>query len=153
MSFIKAKNYLKKYVLDNEIMEFDVSSATVKEAAIAIGCLEDEIAKSLAFIVGEKPILVIVSGNSKISNSKFKKEFKVKAKMIPSDDVGKIIGHVAGGVCPFGINKNIDVYLDETLKKYKIVYPACGSSNSAVKLELGELEKVSNYKKWVDVCK
>lgn len=153
MSFIKAKEYLKNFNLEDRIMEFDVSSATVKEAAIALGCTEGEIAKTLSFIVNDKPILIVAAGDSKIDNSKYKKEFSTKAKMISFDDVEKLIGHAVGGVCPFGINNNVSVYLDESLKQYEIIYPACGSSNSAVKLTVNELETASNYLKWVDVCK
>lgn len=153
MSFVKAKKYLQQYGLEDRIMEFDVSSATVEEAANAINCKKEEIVKTLSFIVGDKPILIAVAGDSKIDNSKFKVEFKTKAKMIPFDNVEELIGHAVGGVCPFGINKNVEVYLDNSLKRFKIVYPACGSSNSAVKLTLDELEKTSNYQKWIDVCK
>ena len=153
MSFNKAKSYLKKYSLEDKIMEFDVSSATVFEAAKAIKCKKEEIVKTLSFIVDDKPILIAVSGDSKIDNSKFKSEFKTKAKMIPYDDVERLIGHSVGGVCPFGINKDVEVYLDKSLKRFSIVYPACGSSNSAVKLTIEELEKTSNYKRWIDVCK
>ncbi len=153
MSLVKVKEYLKKYGLENEIMEFSVSSATVEEAAKAINCKEGEIVKTLSFIVDDKPILVAVAGDSKIDNSKFKAEFDTKAKMIPFDSVEELIGHAVGGVCPFGINENVDVYLDNSLKRFEIIYPACGSSNSAVKLTLDELEKTSNYKKWIDVCK
>lgn len=153
MSLVRAKEYLKKYGLENKIMEFDVSSATVEEAAKAINCKEEEIVKTLSFIVDDKPILIAVAGDSKIDNSKFKAEFHTKAKMIPFENVEELIGHAVGGVCPFGINENVDVYLDNSLKRFTIVYPACGSSNSAVKLTLGELEKTSNYKKWIDVCK
>lgn len=153
MSLVKAKEYLKKYGLENKIMEFNVSSATVEEAAKAINCKEEEIVKTLSFIVDDRPILIAVAGDSKIDNSKFKTEFHTKAKMIPFDNVEEIIGHAVGGVCPFGINENVDVYLDNSLKRFKIIYPACGSSNSAVKLTLDELEKTSNYKKWIDVCK
>lgn len=153
MSLIKAKEYLQKFGLENKIMEFPVSSATVEEAAKAVNCREEEIAKTLSFIVDDKPILIVVSGSFKIDNSKFKKEFHTKAKMIPFDRVEELIGHAVGGVCPFGINENVDVYLDNSLKKIEIIYPACGSSNSAVKLTIGELEKTSNYKKWIDVCK
>lgn len=153
MSLVKVKEYFKKYGLENKIMEFDVSSATVKDAAKAINCKEEEIAKTLSFIVANKPILIVVAGDSKIDNGKFKTEFQTKAKMIPFDNVEELIGHAVGGVCPFGINENVDVYLDNSLKRFKIVYPACGSSNSAIKLTLNELEKISNYKKWVDVCK
>lgn len=153
MSFVKAKEYLQKYELENRIMEFDVSSATVEEAAKAINCKEEEIVKTLSFIVNDKPMLIAVAGDSKIDNSKFKAEFHTKAKMIPFDSVEELIGHAVGGVCPFGINENVDVYLDNSLKRFTTVYPACGSSNSAVKLTLDELEKTSNYKKWIDVCK
>ncbi len=153
MSLLKAKEHLQKYGLENRIMEFDVSSATVSEAARVINCKEEEIAKTLSFIVDDKPILIVVSGDCKIDNSKFKTEFQTKAKMIPFDNVEELIGHAVGGVCPFGINENVDVYLDNSLKRFEIVYPACGSSNSAVKLTLDELKKISNYKKWIDVCK
>lgn len=153
MSLEKAKEYLQKYGLEKRIMEFDVSSATVEEASKAINCKQEEIAKTLSFIVDNTPILIVVSGDSKIDNSKFKTEFHTKAKMIPFDSVEELIGHAVGGVCPFGINKNVEVYLDNSLKRFNIIYPACGSSNSAVQLTLEELEKTSNYKKWIDVCK
>ena len=153
MSLLKAKEVLQRYGLEDRIMEFDVLSSTVKEAAKAINCKEEEIAKTLSFIVEDKPILIVVAGDSKIDNSKFKTEFKTKAKMIPIDNVEEMIGHAVGGVCPFGVNKNVDVYLDDSLKRFEIIYPACGSSNSAVKLTLDELEKTSNYRKWIDVCK
>ena len=120
MSLEKAKKHLIKYKLEDRIMEFNTSSATVKEAAIAIGCEEDEIAKTLSFLIGDKPILIVVSGNSKIDNSKYKQEFHTKAKMIPYDQVEELIGHAAGGVCPFGINKDIEVYVDESLKSQKL---------------------------------
>ncbi len=153
MSFVNAKEYLKKYGLEKNIMEFDISSATVKEASIALNCREEEIAKSLSFIVNDKAILIVVAGDKKIDNSKFKSEFHTKAKMIPKEEVNDLIGHEIGGVCPFGVKDNVDVYLDISLKKFDIVYPACGSSNSAVELTLKDLEEVSNYKYYVDVCK
>lgn len=153
MSFLKAKENLQKYRLENKIMEFTVSSATVKEAAKAIDCKEEEIAKTLSFIVSDHPILIVVAGDSKIDNSKFKREFHTKAKMIPFDQVENLIGHAVGGVCPFGVNEGVTVYLDDSLKRFEVIYPACGSANSAVKLTLDELEKASNYQKWVDVCK
>lgn len=152
MSFIKAKEHLKKYNLEDRIIEFSISTATVKEAADALGSTEGEIAKSMGFIVNDKPILIIAAGDKKINNSKFKSKFNVKAKMISFDMVESLIGHAAGGVCPFGINENINVYLDESLKKYEYVYPACGNHNSAVKLLIKELEMTSNYIEWVDVC-
>lgn len=153
MSLEKAKNHLKKYDLENRIMLFDVSTATVEEAAKALNCKNEEIVKTLSFIVEDKPILIAVAGDSKIDNAKFRLEFHTKAKMIPFDNVQELIGHSVGGVCPFGINDNVEVYLDNSLKRFKTIYPACGTANSAVKLTLEELEKASNYKKWVDVCK
>lgn len=153
MSLEKAKEHLKKYKLDQNIMEFTTSSATVQQAAIALNCTEGEIAKTLSFMVEEKPILIVVSGDAKIDNSKYKAEFHKKAKMIPHENVEKIIGHQVGGVCPFGINEGVEVYLDKSLQKYKTVYPASGSDSSAVKLTIQELEQASNYQKWIDVCK
>ena len=153
MSIIKAKEYLKKYNLDDKIMEFYESSATVKEAAHAIGCLEKDIAKTLSFLVDDNPIIIVVRGDAKIDNSKYKKEFHKKAKMVSYDMVEEIIGHKAGGVCPFGVNENVKIYLDETLKSLEYFYPACGSSNSAIKLDKDTLEKIVKYEKWVDVCK
>ncbi len=153
MSLTKAKEHLKKYGLEDKIMEFSVSSATVKEAAIALNCKEEEIAKTLSFLVNDKPILIVTSGDQKIDNSKYKTEFHTKAKMIPFDEVENKIGHGVGGVCPFGINDDVKVYLDTSLKRFKTIYPACGTSNSAVKLTIEELEKTSNYIKWIDVCK
>lgn len=153
MSLEKARDYLKKFNLEDRIMEFTTSSATVVEAAKALNCEAKEIAKTLSFFINDEPILIVVSGDKKIDNSKFKNEFNVKAKMIPYEDVEKYIDHKAGGVCPFGINENVKVYLDESLKRFNIIYPACGSSNSAVKLTIDELEKTSNYTKWVNVCK
>lgn len=153
MSIEKAKEYLKSINLDDRVMEFSVSSATVKDAAIAVGCTEDEIAKPLTFLTSDGPIMILASGNSKIDNSKFKAEFHTKAKMIPFEDVERLIGHAAGGVCPFGINDGVKVYLDNSLKKYSIVYPAAGNDKSAVKLSIEELEKTSKFIKWVDVCK
>lgn len=153
MSLVKAKEHLKKYGLENKIMEFPVSSATVAEAAKAINCKEEEIVKTLSFMVGDKPILIAVAGDSKIDNKKFKEEFSTKAKMIPFEEVEPLIGHAVGGVCPFAVNENVEIYLDKSLKRFEVVYPASGSSNSAVKLTVAELEQASNYKKWIDVCK
>ena len=153
MAFEKAKEHLKTCGLDDKVMEFEVSSATVKEAAIAANCAEAEIAKTLSFLVEEKPILIVVAGDQKIDNSKFKAEFHTKAKMIPFEEVEGLIGHAVGGVCPFGICDGVEVYLDESLKRFEVVYPACGSSNSAVKLSINELENASAYQRWIDVCK
>ncbi len=153
MSLERAKEHLKKYELDERILEFKTSSATVAEAAVAANCSEGEIAKTLSFLVEDKPILIVVAGDCKIDNGKFKKEFLTKAKMIPFEIVEELIGHQVGGVCPFGVNENTVVYLDESLKRFDMVYPACGSSNSAIKLTISELEEASNYNKWIDVCK
>jgi len=153
MAIEKAKEYLRQYGLENHVMEFDVSSATVEEAAKAVGCEEQEIAKTLSFIVEEKPILIVVSGDSKIDNSKYKAEFHTKAKMIPFELVEEMIGHAVGGVCPFGVKDGVMIYLDTSLRKCQTIYPACGSSNSAVKLTLEQLEQATNFEKWVDVCK
>ncbi len=153
MSIDRARKHLKKYKLDKNIMEFDESSATVSDAAKRVGCKEEEIGKTLSFLVAGKPIVVVVSGDARIDNKKFREEFKIKSSMIPFDDVEKLIGHAVGGVCPFGVNDGVEVYLDESLKKLKIVYPASGSSNSAVKLTIKELEEASEYIRWVNVCK
>lgn len=153
MSLQKAQNHLKKYNADNRILEFKESSATVTEAAKAIGCTEGEIAKSLSFQVENSSIIIIVAGDKKIDNRKYKDEFNCKAKMIPFEEVERKIGHIPGGVCPFGINEGIKVYLDKSLKEYKYVYPACGTPNSAIKLTIEELEKFSNFDKWVNISK
>ena len=153
MSLEKVKLYFKQFGLENKIMEFSESSATVELAAHALGCEPGRIAKSLSFMVIEKPILVIVAGDIKISNSKYKQTFGVKAKMLTYDEVESLIGHKVGGVCPFAINEGVDVYLDISLKKYQTVFPACGSGNSAIELTITELEKYSNFIKWVDVGK
>ena len=153
MSLERAKEYLKKYKLDGQIMLFDVSSATVKEAAKAINCKEEEIAKKLSFIVNDKPILVVVAGDSRVDNGKYKAEFHTKAKMIPFENVEEMIGHAVGGVCPFGVNENVNIYLDNSLKRFENVYPACGTSNSGIKLNVEQLEQILDYEKWVDVCK
>lgn len=153
MSLIKAKEYLKKFHLDGNVIEFHESTATVREAAEALGCRDAEIAKTMAFLVEDHPILIVASGDKKIDNSKFKQTFHTKAKMIPSEELETLVGHTAGGVCPFGINSNVKVYLDVSLKEFDTVYPACGTSNSAVKLTIPELEEASNYVEYVDVCK
>lgn len=153
MSFERAKKHLEKYGFENKIEVFEISSATVKEAAKALNCQEGEIAKSITFLVNEKPILIVAAGDAKINNIKFKAEFQTKAKMIAFEEVETLIGHGVGGVCPFGVNKEVRIFLDETLKRFDTVYPACGSSNSTVKLEIKELELASNFEKWIDVCK
>lgn len=153
MAIEKVRQYFKKLGIDNRIQEFSVSSATVELAASALGCEPCHIAKSLSFIVNEKPIIIVIAGNMKIDNAKFKSEFNTKAKMLKFDEVETLIGHKVGGVCPFAIKDDVQVYLDTSLKEYEYVYPACGSSNSAIKLSVDELAKYSNFTKWIDVCK
>ena len=153
MALDKAKKHLEKFGFDDRIIIFDESSATVKEAAHALGCTEGHVAKTLSFLVDDKPILVVTAGDAKIDNAKYRHNFKKKAKMIPYDDVLSIIGHEVGGVCPFGINDVVAVYLDESLKKYDTVYPAAGTGNSAVFLTVPELEMCSCFLDWIDVCK
>lgn len=153
MSIIKVKEYLKQFGFENRVLEFDVSSATVELAAIALNCEPGKIAKTLSFIVGDKPILVVMAGDYKTDNAKYKQTFSKKAKMLTFEEVETLIGHAVGGVCPFAVNDGVEVYLDESLKQYSTVFPACGSSNSAIELTIPELEKLSGYKCWVDVSK
>ena len=153
MSVEKATVHLKEFGLEDRIMLFDVSSATVADAAKAIGCKEAEIAKSLSFLVEEAPVLIVAAGDAKVDNGKFKARFHTKAKMLPFDSVEPLIGHGVGGVCPFGVKEGVKVFLDVSLKRFDIVYPACGSAASAVKLTLEELEKASLAAEWIDVCK
>lgn len=153
MAIEKVKEYFKNYNMDHQILEFDVSSATVELAAEALHCEGKRIAKTMSFIVGEQPILIVTSGDTKIDNAKYKHFFGAKAKMIPGEEVEEIIGHAIGGVCPFAINENVKIYLDESLKRFETVFPAAGSSNSAIELTIPELEKYSNYLQWIDVCK
>ncbi len=153
MAIEKVREYLKQFGAENRILEFSVSSATVELAAEAVGCEPCQIAKTMAFVLPDGPILIVAPGDVKIDNHKYKGEFGAKAKMVPFDELENLIGHRAGGVCPFGINHGVKVYLDDSLKRFDIVYPACGSSNSAIALNIEELEKFSKFLKWVDVTK
>ncbi len=153
MSLETAREHLKKYKLDKEIIIFKESSATVELAAKALNCKEGEIAKTLSFYIDDKPIIIVVAGDKKIDNKKYKDEFHVRAKMIPTDEVKEKVGHEVGGVGPFGLNDGVETYLDVSLKEHKEVYPACGAYNSAIKIRIDKLEKVVDNKKWVDVCK
>ena len=153
MSFEKAKKYLQEKGYEDHIIELEDSSATVQLAAEALGVEPGMIAKTLSFLVSDTPILILTEGTARVDNHKYKDTFHVKAKMIPFDEVENIIGHAPGGVCPFGINQGIEVYLDESLKQFTTVYPAAGDDHSAVKLTIPELEQVSEAKGWVDVCK
>lgn len=153
MSLENVKEYFRKYGIEERIKEFETSSATVELAAQAIGCKPEHIAKTLSFKIDDETILIVVSGDAKIDNSKYKTKFSTKAKMLNIDEVEEMVGHKVGGVCPFAIKENIDVYLDNSLKRFATIYPACGSSNSAIELTIEELEKYSNYIEWIDVCK
>lgn len=153
MAIEKVKEFFKKYNIEDRIQEFDVSSATVELAAKALNCEPCRIAKTLSFSTNENPILIVMAGDAKIDNSKYKAYFKTKAKMLSPKEVETLIGHGIGGVCPFAINDNVSVYLDESLKRFNTVFPACGSSNSAIELTINELENLSNYTSWIDVSK
>ena len=153
MAASKVREYFKKYNMDGKIIVLNECTGTVKEAASALHCEENEIAKTLSFNLNDEPILIVTAGNAKIDNAKYKYTFNTKARMLAYDEVEKKIGHAVGGVCPFAICSNVKVYLDESLKKFEYVYPACGSDNTAIRLSLDELEKYSNYLKWIDVTK
>lgn len=153
MAIERVRDYFKGTEFENKIMEFEISSATVQLAAIAVGCEDERIAKTLSFMVGENPILIVVAGDAKIANPKYKAQFATKAKMLSPEQVTQLIGHSVGGVCPFGINDGVTVYLDSSLKRFETVFPACGSSNSAIELTISELEQLSNFSSWIDVCK
>ncbi|NEU54081.1 YbaK/EbsC family protein [Bacillus altitudinis] len=153
MSIKKVKDYFKQYEMDTRIQEFSVSSATVDLAASALGCEPERIAKTISFLVNGQAILVVTSGDAKVDNKKFKEYFKTKAKMLPPQEVVDLVGHEIGGVCPFAIKNGVSVYLDMSLKRFETVYPACGSSNSAIELTIKQLEKHSSYTQWIDVCK
>ena len=153
MAFEKAKEYLEGYGLADRIIVTEQSSATVTAAAEAIGCEPAMIAKTLSFLLGETPVLILADGLARIDNHKYMERFGCKAKMIPAELVEPLIGHDVGGVCPFGINDGVKVYLDESLKRHEIVYPAVGNDHSGVKLTIPELENCSGTLGWVDVCK
>lgn len=153
MSIIKAKEFLMNKGYEDRVIELEASSATVELAAQALGVEPGRIAKTMSFLQGDKAVLILTEGTARVDNRKYKDTFHVKAKMIPYEDVEKIIGHAPGGVCPFGINEGIEVYLDESLKKYDIVYPAAGNDHSAVKLTVEELKEASEACGWVDVCR
>lgn len=153
MAIERVRAYLKAFGAEDRILEFPVSSATVALAAEALGCEPARIAKTLSFLSGESCILVVAAGDAKVDNAKFKARFSMKAKMLSPEDAERLVGHAVGGVCPFAVNEGIPVYLDESLRRFQTVYPACGSSNSAIELTLDELERFSGARAWVDVCK
>ena len=153
MSIEKVKAYFKTEGIDERIQEFEISSATVSLAAKALHCEESHIAKTLSFHIGEKVILIVAAGDAKIDNAKYKAQFGTKAKMLSFDEAEPLIGHAIGGICPFAVNEDVEVYLDISLKRFHTVFPACGSSNSAIELSIEELEEYSDFIKWIDVCK
>lgn len=153
MAIEKVREYFSRFGMEDRILEFDVSSATVELAAQALNCAPERIAKSITMNVDGVCVMIIAAGDVKIDNSKYKAEFSTKAKMLSADEALSMTGHAVGGICPFAINDGCKVYLDESLKRFDFVYPACGSSNSAIQLTIEELEKYSGYIKWIDVCK
>lgn len=153
MGIEQGRAYFRALGIEDRVQEFDVSSATVELAAQALGVEGARIAKTLSFkLPEEKPILIIAAGDARIDNHKYKEKFQTKAKMLSPDEVISFIGHPIGGVCPFGINDGVDVYLDDSLKRFETVFPAVGSGNSAIELNLDELYRYSNAIEWVDVC-
>ena len=155
MSIERAREYLRQYGMEDRVRETELSSATVELAAEALGCEPARIAKTLSFLVNEEAVLIVAAGDTKVDNAKYKHFFGVKAKMLSPDQVEEMIGHAIGGVCPFGINEGVKVYLDESLRRFETVFPACGSSNSnsMIELTMPELEQCSGYLEWIDVCK
>ena len=153
MSIAAVRDYFSAFGLAEKVLEFDTSSATVELAAQALNCQPCRIAKTLSFIVEDRVILIVAAGDTKIHNSKYKAQFGAKAKMLTPDQAECLVGHKVGGVCPFGINPGVEVYLDESLKRFETVFPACGSGNSAIELTIPELEAYSGSRAWVDVCK
>ena len=153
MSIEKVKAYFAQYGMQERILEFPVSSATVELAAQALHCEPCHIAKTLSFMVGESPVLIVTAGDAKIDNHKYKAQFAAKAKMLTPEQEETQLGHAVGGVCPFAVQPGVQVYLDVSLRRFQTVFPACGSSNSAIELTIPELEQYSGYQAWVDVCK
>lgn len=153
MAIDKVKKYFSEFGISDRVREFDVSSATVELAAQALGCEPCRIAKTLSFLVDGNAVLVVAAGDARIDNPKFKAQFGTKAKMLTPDELETLVGHAVGGVCPFAIKEGVAVYLDESLRRFSTVFPACGSSNSAIELSIDELEKYSGFASWIDVCK
>lgn len=153
MAIEKVKKYFAEYGMEDKVLEFDVSSATVELAAEALGCEPARIAKTLSFRRDEGCLIVVMAGDAKIDNKKFKQKFAMKARMLSAEEVDTLVGHAIGGVCPFAINEDIPVYLDVSMRRFDTVFPACGSSNSAIELTCDQLEQYSHSLEWVDVCK
>ena len=153
MSLDSATEYLKQFGVEDRIQVFDVSSATVDLAAQAVGVEGARIAKTLSFKTADGCMLILAAGDARIDNHKFKDKFHFKAKMLSADEVLELVGHPVGGVCPFGIKPGIPVYLDVSMKRFETVFPAVGSGNSAIELNLDELFEYSKALEWIDVCK
>ena len=153
MSIERARAHLAQFGLAERVREFDESSATVELAAAAVGVEPARIAKTLSFMVGETPTLILFAGDARINNQAFKATFHTKPKMLSAEQAAELVGHAVGGVCPFGVNEGVDVFLDESLRRFETVWPAAGSSNSAIELSCDELERVSGARGWVDVGK
>ena len=153
MSIQRVKAFFKQFGMEERVLEFEVSSATVELAAAALGCEPQRIAKTLSFMQGKGAVLICAAGDAKVDNHKYKERFGTKAKMLSFEEVEQMTGHAVGGVCPFAVKEGVPVYLDVSLKRFETVYPACGSANSAIELSIPELEKYSGYEAWVDVCK
>ena len=153
MSIETVKAYFSQFGMGGKIIEFDVSSATVELAAQALQCEPKRIAKTLSFADGAGCVLIVAAGDAKVDNAKYKARFGNRAKMLSADEVLEKVGHAVGGVCPFGINEGVPVYLDVSLKRFETVFPACGSGNSAIELSIPQLERYAKFRDWVDVCK
>lgn len=153
MSIEKVKEYFRQYGMEDRVWEKEHSSATVEEAAEALGCEPQRIAKTLSFRAGDRVVLVVTAGDRKIDNKKYREQFGCKAKMLKFEEVEDLVGHAVGGVCPFAVKEGVEVYLDESLKRFETVFPAAGSSNSMIELSIEELERYSHSLQWVDVCK
>lgn len=153
MAIEKVKAYFRQYNMEDRVLEFEESSATVELAAVAANCEPARIAKTLSFLVNGAAILIVTAGDTKIDNPKYKAKFHAKAKMLSKDQLVDMVGHAVGGVCPFAVKEGVKIYLDESLKRFQTVFPACGSSNSAIELTIAELEQYSNYSEWINVCK
>lgn len=153
MAIERVKAYFRQYGMEGQILEFPVSSATVELAAQAVGCEPARIGKTLSFKLGDKVILILTAGDAKIDNAKYKACFGKKAVMLKHEEVEPAVGHGVGGVCPFGVNEGVETYLDISMQRFETVYPAAGSENSAIELNMEELEKYAANKGWVDVCR
>ncbi|WP_028974046.1 YbaK/EbsC family protein [Spirochaeta cellobiosiphila] len=153
MSIINAREHLSKWNREQDILEFDVSSATVELAAKALNCDQARIAKTLTYKLDNRVIMIVAAGDARVDNKKYKAFFEAKAKMLHPEEVETLVGHQIGGVCPFGVKKDVEIYLDKSLKRFDSVFPACGSSHSAIELSCQELETYSESNQWIDVCK